>query len=310
MPSEFEREAQEAAGMSIFRGGAMTRALSALSLSLVLASGSVAAQWLNYKAPGVPRTRDGKPKLDAPAPRAVDGHPDLTGVWMHELTPVAEVRRLFGPRIDDAIKVDVPGMEIGTQHKYGLNILIDLKPEDSPVRPETAKALEQRLTSPGTEDLCDPILHIGFPLAGLLSEPIKIVQAQRLTMVLYEVGGVFRQIYTDGRRLPTEINLPAYYGYSVGRWEGDTFVVESAGFNDKTALDGMGHPHSDQLRVVERFRRRDFGHLDVEMTFDDPKMYTRPFTVRVPHDLLADQDIFEMFSENEKDCARIGSKQR
>jgi hypothetical protein len=99
-----------------------------------------------------------------------------------------------------------------------------------------------------------------------------------------------------------------YYGYSVGRWDRDTFVVETAGFNDKTTLDALGHAHSDELRVVERFRRRDFGHLDVEMSFDDPKMYTRPFTIRVPHNLLADDDIFEMFSENEKDCARIGKK--
>jgi hypothetical protein len=102
--------------------------------------------------------------------------------------------------------------------------------------------------------------------------------------------------------------LPAYYGYSVGRWQGDAFIVETAGFNDKTPLDALGHPHSDQLRVTERFRRRDFGHLDVELTFDDPKMYSRPFTVRIPHDLLADADIFEMFPENEKDCAHMGKK--
>lgn len=286
----------------------MRHVLPAVCLLLVFATGGVAAQWLNFKAPGVPRTREGKPKLDAPAPRTADGHPDLSGVWMHELTPVAEVQRLFGPRIADEIKVSVPGMEIGTQHKYGLNILIDFKPEDSPIRPETAKMVEERLAHPPLQDLCDPVLLTGFPLAGLLSEPIKIVQAPRLTMILYEVGNVHRQIYSDGRQLPAEISLPAYYGYSVGRWERDTFVVESTGFNDKTTLDGIGHPHSDQLRVVERFRRRDFGHLDVEMTFEDPKMYTRPFTIRVPHDLLADQDIFEMFSENEKDCARIAAK--
>ena len=175
------------------------------------------------------------------------------------------------------------------------------------MRPETVKAFEQRLANPRPEDLCDPAgLPFGFPLSGLLSEPIKIVQAQRTTMVLYELGNSFRQIYTDGRRLPAEINLPAYFGYSIGRWERDTFIVETVGFNEKTALDAIGHPHSDQLRVVERVRRRDFGHLDVEITFDDPKMYTRPFTVRIPHDLLVDQDIFEMFPENEKDCARIG----
>jgi len=273
----------------------------------LFASAGAHAQWLNYRTPGVPRTADGRPKLDAPAPRSPDGHPDLSGTWMHELTSVAEVRRLFGARIEEAIKVDVPGMEIGTQHKYGFNILVDIKPEDSPIRPETAKILEERLKT--LDEFCNASgLPAGFPLAGLLSEPIKIVQAPRLTIVLYEGGNNHRQIYTDGRKLPADFNLPAYFGYSVGRWERDTFVVETAGFNDKTPLDAFGHPHSDQLRVIERFRRRDFGHLDVEMTFDDPKMYTRPFTVRIPHNLIADGDVFEMFPENEKDCARIAKR--
>jgi hypothetical protein len=288
----------------------MRRLLLAGSLSVAFVSGVSAAQWLNYKTPGVPRTRDGKPRLNAPAPRTVDGHPDLTGVWMHELNSVDEIRRLFGPVIDDAVKVDAPGMEIGTQHKYGLDILIDFKPNNSPMRPETAQAFQRRLSSPPPEDLCDAAgAPAGFPLAGLLSEPIKIVQAAAITMVMYEIGGNFRQIYADGRKLPNEFHLPAYYGYSVGRWERDTFVVETAGFNDKTTLDAFGHAHSDQLRVIERFRRRDFGHLDVEMTFDDRKMYTRPFTIRVPHNLLADADIFEMFHENEKDCSHIRAKQ-
>jgi hypothetical protein len=111
-----------------------------------------------------------------------------------------------------------------------------------------------------------------------------------------------RQIFTDGRKLPKEVNLPAYLGYSVGHWERDTFVVETAGFNDKTVLDWMGHFHSEALRLTERFRRRDFGHMDIDMTFDDPKVYTRPFTIKVPFELLADQDIFEMnCNENEKD---------
>jgi hypothetical protein len=279
-------------------------------LLFVLAGRNQGAQWLHYKSPDVPRTRDGKPKLDAPAPRTRDGHPDLSGVWMHELTSVEEMKRLFGPMIDAAIRVDVPGMEIGTQHKYGFDILVDFKPEDSPIRAETETLVEKRLASPAPEDLCAPGgVPFGFPLAGLLSEPIKIVQAPRLTMVLYEVGGNYRQIYTDGRKLPADINLPAYFGYSVGRWERDTFVVETTGFNDKTALDTMGHPHSDQLRVVERFRRVDVGHLDVEMTFEDSKYYSKPFTIRVPHTLLADEDIFEMFPENEKDCSRMKSKQ-
>jgi len=262
------------------------------------------AQWLNYKTPGIPRTADGRPKLDAPAPRSPDGHPDLSGVWMHELTSAAEMVRLYGAPIEEAIKVDVPGMEIGTQHKYARNVLLDFKPEDSPIRPEATEAMRRRQAAalPGA---CTGGAIPGFPIAGLLSEPIKIVQAPRVTIVMYEVAGAHRQVFTDGRTLPREFDLPAYYGYSVGRWDHDTFVVETAGFNDKTRLDQMGHPHSDQLRVTERFRRRDLGHLDVEMTFDDPKMYSRPFTIRVPHGLIADADIFEMFPENEKDCAHL-----
>jgi hypothetical protein len=265
------------------------------------------AQWLNFPTPGTPRTADGKPNLTAPAPRALDGKPELSGVWMHEITTVAEVKRLFGTAFDDAIKVDVPGMEIGTQHKYAFDILLDYKPEESMLRPEAAKVLRQHRRGSAFEDpasVCTGV--IGFPLAGLLSEPIKIVQAHRLTMVLYEAQNLRRQIYTDGRTLPKEVNLPAYMGYSAGHWERDTLVVETAGFNDKTALDAAGHPHGEGLHVTERFRRRDFGHMEVEMTFDDPQMYTKPFTIKVPHNLLADADIFEDFCDNEKDRVHLG----
>jgi hypothetical protein len=273
-----------------------------LGLFAMLTTGA-AAQWLNYPTPGTPRTRDGKPNLAAPTPRAADGKPDLTGVWFHEITTVAEMKRLYGAVIDEAVKVDVPGMEIGTQHKYAVNILLDFKPEETPMRPEAGELLRRHVSEADPANVCTEIA--GFPLAGLLSEPIKIVQSPRLTMILYEVGNLHRQIYTDGRALPKEVSLPAFLGYSVGRWEGETLVVETNGFNDKTHLDMMGHPHSEALRIVERFRRRDFGHLDVEMTFDDPKMYTKPFTVKIPHDLLADGDIFEMFCENEKDRAHL-----
>jgi hypothetical protein len=262
------------------------------------------AQWLNFHTPGVPRTPDGKPDLTAPVPRTAEGKPDLSGVWMHEITSVAEVKRLFGNAFDEAIKVDVPGMEIGTQHKYAFNILLDFKPGESPMRPGAAEIMRRNATFADPDHLCDRV--IGFPVADLLSEPMKIVQSPRLSVILYEAGNLHRQIYTDGRGLPKEINLPAYLGYSVGHWEGETLVVETAGFNDKTPLDAAGHPHSEDLRVTERFRRRDYGHLDLEMTFDDPKMYTKPFTIKVPHNLLADEDIFESFcTENEKDRVHL-----
>jgi hypothetical protein len=144
-----------------------------------------------------------------------------------------------------------------------------------------------------------------FPLVGLLSEAIKIVQAPRITMVLYEAGNLYRQIHTDGRQLPQEFDLPAFNGYSAGRWEGDTLVVETGGFNNKTPLDVMGHPHSEGLHVTERFHRRDFGHLEYEITFEDSQTYTKPFTVKIPHELLPDSEIFESYPENEKDLAHI-----
>jgi hypothetical protein len=279
----------------------------ALGLLLVaVLSVGTHAQWLNFPTPGTPRTRDGKPNLTAPAPRAADGKPDLSGVWMHELISVAEMKRLYGALIDEAVKTDVPGMEIGTQHKYAFNILLDFKPDDSPMRPETAAILRKNAANADLTDVCRA--PAGVPLGGLLSEPIKIVQSPRMTVILYESDNSHRQIYTDGRGLPREITFPSYLGYSVGRWERDTLVVETIGFNDKAALDLIGHPHSESLRVVERYSRRDFGHLDLDLTVDDPRMYTKPFTIKVPHDLLADSDIFESFCENERDRAHLGQK--
>jgi hypothetical protein len=270
----------------------------------VLLSTAAQAQWLNYRTPGTPRTPDGKPDLTAPTPRVADGKPDLSGVWMHELTSVAEMKRLFGDRIDEAVKVDVPGMEIGTQHKYSFDILADFKNEAAMLRPKAVVAQRRRGAETNPTAICGNVA--GIPIAGLLSEPIKIAQSPRLTIVLYETGNEHRQIYTDGRDLPKEFDLPAYLGYSAGHWEGDTLVVETAGFNDKTALDLAGHPHSESLRLVERYHRRDFGHLDIEMTFDDPVMYTQPFTIKVPHEILADSDIFESFcGENERDSAHL-----
>lgn len=262
-------------------------------------------QWVDFREPGVPRTADGKADLSAQTAKTSDGKPDLSGVWMHETTTVAEMRRLFGRRIDEALKVDAPGMEIGTQHRYSGDILLDFPPEAAMLRPEAVEQMRRNQAVSHLADACTPGFSMGFPLADLVSEPIQIVQAPRMIMILYEAGNFHRMIHTDGRTLPKEFDLPAFNGYSAGHWEGDTLVVETAGFNDKTWLDAMRHPHSDALRTVERFRRRDFGHLDYEISFDDPKMYTKPFRVKVPHELMPDTDIFENYCENEKDSAHL-----
>jgi hypothetical protein len=273
-----------------------------LVLFALLSSGAH-AQWLSYPASGTPRTRDGKPDLTAPAPRAANGKPDLSGVWRVQPTSLAEMKRLYGENVGLA---NVPGMEIDAISKYALNIFVDFKPRDALMRTAAAEIFRRRTAGVENRGICVPL---GLPFDGLFPEPSKFVQTPKLIVILYESDGTQRQIYTDGRALPTEVAQPSWLGYSIGHWERDTLVVETAGFNDKTWLDVFGHPHSEALRVVERYRRRDFGHLEVEMTFDDPPMYTQPFTIKFNDDLLADSDIFEyVCDENEQDRAHIGHK--
>jgi hypothetical protein len=268
-----------------------------LLLSVAVFASSAYAQWLNYPAPGTPRTRDGKPNLSAKAPRTREGKPDLSGVWHVEPTPLAEMKRLFGDHVGD---LDVPGMEADTISKYAVNILQDFRPEDAPVRPETAELLRH---APGYVGGCAPI---GIPLTFLVSEPDEIVQAPGQIVMLFESDGAHRQIHTDGRPLPKDPE-PSWLGYSVGKWDGDTLVVETTGFNSRTVLDLIGHPHSESLRVVERYHRRDFGHMDVQVTFDDPKFYTKPFSIKITQILFGDSDILEtVCNENEKDLTHIG----
>lgn len=269
---------------------------------LAILANSASAQWVNYPTPGIPRTRDGKPNLAAPAPRASNGKPDLSGVWHVQATPLEEQKRLFGPNIET---VALPGMEPDQISKYVLNILADFKPEDSPMRPEAAAILRQRTQLDRPSLNCLPW---GVPASTLFAPVHKIVQTPGLIVMMLEVdSGATRQIYIDGRKLPADPD-PLWYGYSAGHWEGDALVVETAGFNDKSWLDSMGHPHSEAMRVVERYRRRDFGHMDVDITIDDPKMYTRPFTIKVTQQLQPDTDILEYFcAENERDRRHTGN---
>jgi hypothetical protein len=279
------------------------------ALALVVASAfcgaSAHAQWINYPTPGLPRTPDGKPILTAPAPKTADGRPDLSGVWHVQPSGLAEMKRLFG---DDVDRVQVPGMEIDTVSKYGVNILADFAPGEEPVRKDAADEITRRNQSPSGLDTLARCLPAGIPLGTLLSEVTKIVQAPGLTLVMHEIDNATRQIYTDGRPLPPNQN-PSWLGYSVGHWENDVLVVQTSGFNEKAPIDIIGHRRSESMRITERYRRRDLGHLDVEITFDDPVVYTRPFTVKVTHLLQPDTDILEYFcNENEKDQAHMTAR--
>ncbi|MEO8051504.1 MAG: hypothetical protein ABI833_13885 [Acidobacteriota bacterium] len=269
----------------------------------LLATG-LQAQWLNYPAPGTPRTPDGKPNLFAKAPRAPNGKPDLSGVWQTELAPPGENQRLLG----DIATFAVPGDDPSTFSKYALNILVDFKPEESPIRPEAEKLFRRNSARRGTDSPSARCLPQGLPRADLFNySPFKMIQTPGEIAVLYEMDNAYRQIYTDGRKPPPDPQ-PAWLGYSVGRWEGDTLVVDAAGFNDRTWLDIAGHPHSEAMRIQERFHRRDFGHMDLSVTIEDPQMYTRPFTVKVTELLIPDSDVIEtVCNENEKDRGHMAT---
>jgi hypothetical protein len=259
-------------------------------------------QWLNYPTPGTPRGVDGKPNLSAKAPRASNGKPDLSGVWRTEYDSSGDNERRFGASIT---AFSVPGDDPSTFSKYFLNILVDFKPEDNPMRP-VAVELFRKNTEKKANSSSARCLPQGLPRTDINSySPFKILQTPGLIAVLYEVDNTHRQIYTDGRTLPVDPQ-PTWGGYSVGRWDGDTLIVDAAGFNEGTWLDSGGHPHSEALRVHERFYRRDFGHMDLSVTVDDPRMYTKPFTIKVTELLQADTDILEsVCNENEKDRARL-----
>jgi len=263
-----------------------------LSTAFVFLGATAQAQWLNYRATGTPATPDGKVNLSAPAPRAPDGKPDLTGVWHLQTT-----------RQETSLTPSLTQAQGGGS--YTGNIFRDMKPEDVPEKPEAAELRAERMkngTRPNPSPFCLPM---GIPVNNFVVEVVKFIQAPKEIIVIYEVDGSYRQIYTDGRPLPRDMS-PSWLGYSTAHWDDDTLVVETEGFNSRTWLDMIGHSHSEALHLTERYHRRDYGHMDVEMTFNDPVMYTRPFTIKFTHALIPDSDILEAYcNENEKDRAHI-----
>ena len=255
------------------------------------------AQWVSYPEARTPRTKEGKPNLTAPAPR-LNGKPDLSGLWQAERTPASDYNTVLGKGFTD-IQVDTHDIT-----KYVLNVFWGMKPEEEPLRPEAASILKHRQQSP-LEYPHTQCLPGSIPLA-LLVFTFKVIQTPREIVMLAETADPPRQIHTDGRQLPKDPD-PTWMGYSIGRWEGDTLVVDTAGLNDRAWLDGFGHPRSEAMHITERYRRRDFGHMDLEITFNDPKYYTRPFTIKTGVRLIPDSDLFEyVCAENEKDRAHLG----
>lgn len=256
--------------MRIARSRPGGRAVTALTFLICAMAGTAGAQWLKVPLPGTPRTPDGKPNLSAPTPRTAGDKPDLSGIW-----------RADSPRWNE-----------------------NLAPEGTaaPMLPAAAELYKHRVETDGwnrPETYCMP--H-GVPdamtVAGL---PFKILEMPGVIVLLFEEFHKYRQIHTDGRKLPVDPE-PAWYGYSIGRWEGDALVVETAGFREGSWLDNSGHPHSDALRTIERFHRVNFGHLELDVAIDDPKTYTRPWKSDTLHfTLQPDTELLEHLCENNRD---------
>ena len=234
----------------------------------------LSAQWTNLKN-SAPRGKDGAPNLNAPAPRRADGKPDLSGIWIAD-----------PPKLRD--------------------VTMGLKAGELEMLPPAEKLFKERET--GELSGLDPdanCLPQGVPKIDTTPLPFKIYQEPNVVVVLYEAFDQFRQFFMDGRELPKDPN-PQWFGYSVARWDEDTLVVDSSGFNGKAWLDQVGHPSTERLRVTERFRRRDFGHMDVVSTIDDPGAYRKPWSFTQPLTLLPDTELLELVcNENNKDLPHL-----
>ena len=238
----------------------------ALLIPALLAS-SAGAQWLKVPNAAIPRNPDGTPDLNAPVPKTADGKPDLQGIWLSQNTGL--LLNLAGTGTN-AVKV--------------------------PFQPWAEKLFQERIASRGIGDPEARCLPQGTPKMDVLPWPFKIIYAPGEVIILYETNNLWRQVFIDGRALPRDAN-PTWLGYSVGHWEEDAFVIDSTGFTDNMWIDTNGHPHTDALHVVEKIRRPDFGHLAIEITIDDPKAYTQPWTQTMRARLLPDTDLLEFVCE-------------
>jgi hypothetical protein len=262
-----------------------------MGITVVLAA-SMIAQWLYYPSPGVPRTAEGKANLSAPAPRTPDGKPDFSGLWSPGYSPQVGVGKVWGTTGGGQLK----------------SVFVDIAwaLKEVPYQPWAAELAAQRKVREGIdgpETLCQPLFvlqRLTFP-----GGPKKIIQTPGLLVMLWERNMEFRQIFTDARPLPVDPN-PSWQGYSSGKWEGDTLVVQTAGFRDGLWADGFGSPLTDAAKVTERIRRPNYGRMEVEVTVDDPKAYTRPWTVTLMSNIILDTELLEQYlCENEKDVAHM-----
>jgi hypothetical protein len=281
-------------------------ATAALLGSLVAASTAVQAQWPKYPNPTVPRLASGEPNLDAPAPRTPDGKPDISGVWTR--APGDGRGRGRGQNA-----APPPPLPPGTPPSATFGDLGANMSDGLPLTPWGAELKKQRMALTSKDNPDANCLPMGLTQFHQQPQPREIIQMPGKILMIYEANYGLRQIYTDGRALPKQGDpQPQWYGYSVGHWEGDTFVVETNNLRgaESSANDGWldvrGSPFSEQAKFTERFHRPSFGRLEIDVTVDDPKSYTKPFTVRINQQILADTELIEFIcNENQQFRRRI-----
>jgi hypothetical protein len=282
----------------------MKRVMFAVGIIIAALSASLAAQWPKHTAPGVPRNEKGEVRMDAPTPRMANGKPDLSGNWVRfrgegglargrgqgNAAPAAG-RGAAAPAADPNSPPIATFFELGANMPGGLPF--------TPWAAELRKRREAANAKDNPDALCLPMGITQFHMHG---QPRKMMQTPNLLAIMYEANYGLRYIYTDGRSLPPQGEpQPWWYGYSVGRWEGDELVVETNNLRDDGWLDVRGSPLTDQARIVERFRRPTYGKVEIDITIEDPKAYTRPFTVRVNQQVSPDDEIIEFVcNENQQ----------
>lgn len=262
-----------------------------MAFVLTMAPAGLSAQWLHYPTADVPKTKDGKPNLAAPAPRTADGKPDLSGIWQ----PVSRSR---GPE-----SLEGQAQRATQFWDIGLGI-----PGGLPYQPWALEVRNKRMEDFSRSNPDVKCLPLG--ILQMQTHPMirRIVQTPGFIAILHERDMEYRQIFTDGRPLPSDPN-PSWNGYSSGKWEGDTLVVETIGFRDGLWADYNGSPLTEAAKITERFRRLNFGNLEIEVTVEDLKAYTKPWTAKLSQTIVLDTDILEYVCvENEKDVAHMVGK--
>src|SRR5580658_1433381 len=267
----------------------MTYKMKAYVVPLAIAlSAPAVAQWIDYPAPGIPRLPNGKPNLSAPAPRTADGKPDLSGLW----EPTGQSSTAYrGNTVRDPKFGDV-----STGMKGGL-----------PLQPWAADLLKSRRAENSKDDPDSHCLPLGPVKMHLHPFPRRLIQVPGMLAILFERDTTYRQIFTDGRPLPVDPQ-PSFSGYSTGKWEGDTLVVSTNGLRDGTWLDTVGTPLTDAARLTERLRRPGFGTLEIDIAVDDPKAYTKPWSIHVTQSLAADTDLLEYVCLENQDLSHLVGK--